>query len=279
MCLTQGSQLTKLKGALLLPMANKTETCEGQILIKYAEDDSCESYHSCSSSIVKYSDESFASYTDENEESGQSYSQSFESYHPFNEDFEPNTESETKTIKSEVKSLSPPNVKQEIKEEFECCEDPEDLLAKENFIEKRIGILNSKRFDSTPLHQNEKCVASQKEATQSLPVESATLQIYYRMKIDQIQQQLQAKKSESCKHGKRHSTKPLKRETAPQQSCIVPQHLINQVRLKCISETVKQVAIQFLLNTSITFSGSLFQIPTTVWVKRFFLTSHLHLLP
>ncbi|XP_041051723.1 uncharacterized protein C8orf48-like isoform X1 [Carcharodon carcharias] len=240
MSLTQGSQFTKLKGALLLPMANKTETCEGQILIKYAEDDSCESYHSCSSSIAKYSDESFASYTDENEESRQSYSQSFESYHPFNEDFEPNTESETTTIKSEVKSLSPSNFKQEIKEEFECCEDPEDLLAKENFIEKRIGILNSKRFDSTPL-QDEKCVASQKEATQSLPVESAPLQIYYCMKIDQIQQQLQAKKSESYKHGKRHSTKPLKRDTAPQQSCIVPQHLINQVRLNCISETVKQI--------------------------------------
>ncbi|XP_072361695.1 uncharacterized protein C8orf48-like isoform X3 [Scyliorhinus torazame] len=156
--------------------------------MKHPDVGSCESYHSCSSSIVKYSDESFATYTDENEENVQSYSQSFESNHPFNEDFETNRESVATTIKSEVESLSPPN-----------------------------------------------------EAIQPLPAESATLQMYCRMKIDQLQRQLQAKKSESYKHGKRHSTMPLNRGTAPQQSCIVPQHLINQVRLKCISETVKQI--------------------------------------
>ncbi|XP_078066472.1 uncharacterized protein LOC144492350 [Mustelus asterias] len=219
-------------------MANKTETSEGQIPLKHLDDDSCESCHSRSNSIVKYSDESFASYTDENEESGQSYSQSFESYHPFNEDSEPSTESVTTTIKSEMES---PHVKQEIKEEFQCCEDPEDLLAKETFLEKHLGILNSRRFDSTPYPQKEKYIVSQKETTQPPPVESAPLRMYCRMKIDQLQQQLQAKKSVSYNHGKQHSTRPLKRQPAPQQNRIVPQHLINQVRLKCISETVKQI--------------------------------------
>ncbi|XP_038632138.1 uncharacterized protein C8orf48-like isoform X5 [Scyliorhinus canicula] len=191
MPLTQGSQFTELKGTLLLPMQNETETTEGQVLMKHPDVGSGESYHSCSSSIAKYSDESFATYTDENEENVQSYSQSFESNDPFNEDFETSRESVATAIKSEVESLSPPDGKQ--------------------------------------------------EATQPLPAESATLQMYCRMKIDQLQRQLQAKKSESYKHGKRHSTIPMNRGTAPQQSCIVPQHLINQVRLKCISETVKQI--------------------------------------
>ncbi|XP_038632133.1 uncharacterized protein C8orf48-like isoform X3 [Scyliorhinus canicula] len=238
MPLTQGSQFTELKGTLLLPMQNETETTEGQVLMKHPDVGSGESYHSCSSSIAKYSDESFATYTDENEENVQSYSQSFESNDPFNEDFETSRESVATAIKSEVESLSPPD---EIKEEFESCKVPDDLLAKEQFIEKHLGILNSNRFDSTPHSQKEKHIASQREATQPLPAESATLQMYCRMKIDQLQRQLQAKKSESYKHGKRHSTIPMNRGTAPQQSCIVPQHLINQVRLKCISETVKQI--------------------------------------
>ncbi|XP_067904039.1 uncharacterized protein C8orf48-like [Heterodontus francisci] len=222
-------------------MANKTETSEGQILVKYPEDDSCDLYHSCSSSVVKYTDESFASYTDENGDSGQSYSQSFESYHPFDEDFEPKTESETSTIKSEMDSLSPLNVKEEMKEEFQCCEDSEGLLAREKYTEKHLGILNSNRFDSTPYHRNEKCIVSRREVTQPFPVESAIFQRYCRMKIDQIQQQLQVKQLEPDKHGTQHSNKPLRRETAPQQSCIVPLRLINRVRLKCITETVKQV--------------------------------------
>uniref|UniRef100_UPI00398F6142 uncharacterized protein C8orf48-like n=1 Tax=Pristiophorus japonicus TaxID=55135 RepID=UPI00398F6142 len=219
-------------------MASETETSEGHV-VRYPEDDSRESYRSCSSSIMKYADESFASYTDENEHSGQSYSQSFESYHPFDEDREP--ESETSTIKSEMESLSPLNVKEEIKEEFECCGDSEDALAREKFIEKYLGILNNHRFDSTPFHQKEKCTASHREATQPLPVESAPLQIYCSMKIDQIQQQLHVKQSEPNNHRRRHLNKPLGREATPQQNCIVPQHLINRVRLKCITETVKQV--------------------------------------
>ncbi|XP_067852774.1 uncharacterized protein C8orf48 homolog [Heptranchias perlo] len=219
-------------------MASETETSEGQTLVKYPEGDCCESYHSCSSSIMKYTDGSFASYTDENEDCGQSYSESFKSYHPFDEDFKPNTESETSTNKSKMESLSSLNVKEEINEELECYEDSEDLRAREKFIEKHLGILNSNKFDSTP-YRKEKCVASYREAVQPLQVESVALQMYCSKKIDQIQQQLQVKQSEPNEHRRRHLNKPLGTETA--QSCVVPQHLLNRVRLKCITETVKQV--------------------------------------
>ncbi|XP_048461171.1 uncharacterized protein C8orf48 homolog [Rhincodon typus] len=220
-------------------MANIAENGERQFVISSAEDDSCVSCHSCSSSMVKYTDEFFTSYTDGNE-TGQSYSQSFESY-PFDEEFETTTESEVTTIKSEMESLSPPNIKQEMKEEFECCEDPEDLRAKQKFIEKCLDMLNKNKFVSSPHHVKEQYMVFRKEAAQSLPVESAPLQMYCHMKIQQIHQQFQAKQSESCKHGKPHSNKPFRRKTVPQRSCIVPQQLINRIRFKCTSEKVKQV--------------------------------------
>ncbi|GCC26545.1 hypothetical protein chiPu_0004962 [Chiloscyllium punctatum] len=219
-------------------MANVTETSGGQFVISSPEDDSYVHCHSCSSNMVKYTDESFTSCTDETE-SGQSYSQSFESYHPFDEEFESKTESEATTIKSEMESLSPPNIKHETKEEFECCEDPEDLQAKQKFIEKHLNILKRNRFESSPHHLKEQYMVSCKEIAQFFSVESAPLQMYCHMKIEQIQRKFQ--QSESCKQVKPHSNKPLRRKTVPQPNCIVPQQLINQVRHKCISETVKQV--------------------------------------
>ncbi|XP_051877079.1 uncharacterized protein C8orf48-like [Pristis pectinata] len=214
---------------------------EGQILVQNPEDDSCEAGSSCMNSTMKYSDESFATYTGENEESHQSYSQSFESYQSLDEDFERETVSEISAIKSELEFMSPQNFKEETKEECACCEDSEGLLARERLIEKLLGVLNSNRFVSTPYHQKEKYTMSHREAIQPVQVESAPVQKYCSMKIDQIQRQIQQEQLEPSKYGRQQLNKPLGGETAPQQNCIVPQHLINRVRLKYITETVKQV--------------------------------------
>ncbi|XP_072126919.1 uncharacterized protein C8orf48-like [Mobula birostris] len=203
-------------------------------------DNSSESGSSCMNSVLQYSDESLATYSDESEESLQSYSQSFESYQSFYEDFEQETESEISAIKSELEFMSPQSFK-EIKEELVCYEDSEDLLAKEKFVEKLLGVLNSNRFVSAPHHQKEKCAVSRGESIQPILEESAPVQKYCSLKIDQIQQCIQQEQSEPNMYGMQHLTKPLGRETAPQQNCIVPQHLINQVRLKYITESVKQV--------------------------------------
>lgn len=46
---------------------------------------------------------------------------------------------------------------------------------------------------------------------------------------------------------------PMGRKTTSQESYVVPQHLINQVRLKYITETVKQVQ-EFILIELIIYS-------------------------
>ncbi|XP_072914153.1 uncharacterized protein C8orf48-like [Hemitrygon akajei] len=244
---------------------------KGQAVVQNPANSS-ETCSSCMNGVLQYSDESLATHSGENEESLQSYSQSFESYQSFHEDFEQETESETSAIKSELEFMSPQSFKEdddlqeycvhlgelhketserfqnllsiqilEIKEELVCYEDSEDLLAKEKFIEKLLGVLNSNRFVSTSYHQKAKCTESCGESIQPILVESAPVQKYCSMKIDQIQQRIQQEQSEPNKYGMQHLTKPLGRETAPQQNCIVPQHLINRVRLKYITETVKQI--------------------------------------
>ncbi|XP_059832957.1 uncharacterized protein C8orf48-like [Hypanus sabinus] len=213
---------------------------KGQAVVQNPSDSS-ETCSSCMNGVLQYSDESLATYSGENEESLESYSQSFESYQSFHEDFEQETESEISAIKSELEFMSPQSFKEEIKEELVCYEDSEDLLAKEKFIEKLLGVLNSNRFVSTSYYQKKKCTESCGESIQPILIESAPVQKYCSMKIDQIQQRIQQEQSEPNKYGMQHLTKPLGRETAPQQNCIVPQHLINRVRLKYITETVKQI--------------------------------------
>lgn len=213
----------------------------GQIGDQNPEDDSCEALHSPRSSLVRYSDESFATYTGENKKSHQSYSQSFESYQSFDEDLEPGTGSEISAIKYDLEFMSPEIVKAETKEEFSHCEDSEGILAREKLIEKFLEILNCNRFVSTPYHQKGKYTVSRREAVQTLQLESEPAQKYCSIKIDQIRRQLRQKQPKPEKYGRQQLNEPMGRKTTSQESYVVPQHLINQVRLKYITETVKQV--------------------------------------
>ncbi|XP_078268142.1 uncharacterized protein C8orf48 homolog [Rhinoraja longicauda] len=211
---------------------------EGQIGVQNPEDDSCEVLSSPRSSPVRYSDESFATYTGENKKSRQSYSQSFESYQSFDE---PETGSEISAIKSELEFMSPQNFKADKKEEFSCCEDSEGIPAREKLIEKFLEVLNCNRFVSTPCHQKGKHTVSRREAVQTLQLESEPAQTYCSIKIDQIQRQRQQKQPKPEKYGRQQLNKPMGRKTTCQENYVVPQHLINQVRLKYITEAVKQV--------------------------------------
>ncbi|XP_069749063.1 uncharacterized protein C8orf48 homolog isoform X2 [Narcine bancroftii] len=198
----------------------------GETPVEISEDDSCEAGSSCRS-VVKYSDESFAIYTDESEENHQSYSQSFESYQSFVEDFEPDTKSELSAIKSKLEFISPRNFKRD--EKISCFEDSESLLAREKLIKRLLWVLKSNKFVSTAYHQKEKHTMFYREAIQPLQGRSTPVPKYYSMKIDQIRRQLRWKQSDHDKCGREQLEKPLEREVAPQQNCIVPQHLINQV--------------------------------------------------
>eukprot|EP00062_Callorhinchus_milii_P001135 gi/632935900/ref/XP_007891694.1/ PREDICTED: uncharacterized protein C8orf48 homolog [Callorhinchus milii] len=220
-------------------MANESESSESQAVCSCSVPDSHTTYSNSSSNIGNYTDESFESCSEDSEGSRRYCDESFEAHHYSEEEFEPETESETSATKS--RDDHPRSSLNDYEgEEFESCDDSENLAAEEIFVEKRLGILQSQFSDCARCNGTQQRRAPRRETSQPPPAQSAALGSYCSAKINQLQRPSRTKLSGPTKQAQQHPSSPLAIASSPQQVCIVPRQLVNRVHRKCILDTVRQ---------------------------------------
>ncbi|XP_005279567.3 uncharacterized protein C8orf48 homolog isoform X1 [Chrysemys picta bellii] len=187
-----------------------------------------ESGQSCSTTLSDYFEDTFESFSEEEEACRQYESEPFESY----------CSTEELEWPAAVLDISE-SVWQSISQDDEG--DHSELSDSETIEKELTGKWISHLKNKDSIKQGKSIIKTHTEITEVSDEELDALQSFCAIKISQIHHQLNSKQSNSSKHKDLQHGFTSEKPVTGDLNCTIPDQLVNRIHLKNISETMKQV--------------------------------------
>ncbi|XP_043349044.1 uncharacterized protein C8orf48 homolog isoform X2 [Dermochelys coriacea] len=188
-----------------------------------------DSGQSCSTTLSDYSEDTFESFSEEEEACRQYESEPFESY------YSPE-ESEWPVAVSDISESVWQSASQD--DEGDQSQLSDSATIEKELTGKWISHLKNKE-DNTK--QGKSIIKTHTEITEVSDEELDALQSFCTIKISQIHHQLNSKQSNSRKHKDLQHGFTSEKPVTGDLNCTIPDQLVNRIHLKNISETMKQL--------------------------------------
>ncbi|KAH1165747.1 hypothetical protein KIL84_023306 [Mauremys mutica] len=203
-----------------------------------------ESGQSCSTTLSDYFEDTFESFSEEEEEACRQYeSEPFESYCSTEELEWPAavsdiSESVWQSVSQDAEDFSGVFREEQSTRFLILCNRNWVIFEEKKLTGKWISCLKNKEDN---IKQGKSIIKTHTEITEVSDEELDALQSFCAIKISQIHRQLNSKQSNSSKHKDLQHGFTSEKPVTGDLNCTIPDQLVNRIHLKNISETMKQV--------------------------------------